>query len=263
MTTRDLSTLDLAELTPIAAEQPYPLIFTTVTGAHHYGFPSCDSDVDIRGAHLLPLRRLVGLHTGPETLDRTWTVDGMEVDLVTHDAEKFLRLLLSHSGSALEQLLSPLVLTTSDLHASLVALTPRLVTRHHAHHYRGFARTQRRLFAQNGQLKPLLYTWRALLTGVHLMRTGIVEAHLPTLLEIYPAPAYLPALITAKMSGEHSDLAALVTTMSGAPDQTRVNADLDSLDHQLDTAQAQTDLPTASDATDDLHHLLISARLEG
>ena len=44
-------------------------LFATVSGAHLYGFPSADSDWDLRGAHLLPVRELVGLERGPETLE--------------------------------------------------------------------------------------------------------------------------------------------------------------------------------------------------
>ncbi len=36
-------------------EHPHPLIFATISGAHLYGFPSLDSDFDLRGAHVLPL----------------------------------------------------------------------------------------------------------------------------------------------------------------------------------------------------------------
>jgi hypothetical protein len=35
---------------------PFPLLFATVSGAHLYGFPSPDSDYDLRGAHILPVR---------------------------------------------------------------------------------------------------------------------------------------------------------------------------------------------------------------
>ncbi len=41
-------------LATIAAAQPYPLVFATVSGAHLYGFPSIDSDFDLRGVHVLP-----------------------------------------------------------------------------------------------------------------------------------------------------------------------------------------------------------------
>ena len=46
-------------------QHPYPLLFATISGAHLYGFPSPDSDFDLRGVHLLPLQEVVGLKTGP------------------------------------------------------------------------------------------------------------------------------------------------------------------------------------------------------
>ncbi len=45
----------------IVAAQPHPLVFATISGAHLYGFPSPDSDFDLRGSHLLSLERVVGL----------------------------------------------------------------------------------------------------------------------------------------------------------------------------------------------------------
>src|SRR3982751_5075030 len=103
------------------ARQPYPLLFVTISGAHLYGFPSPDSDFDLRGVHVLPVREVVGLQTGPETIERSEVVDGLEVDLVTHDALKFFRLLLRKNGYVLEQLLSPLVLHTTPGHEELKA----------------------------------------------------------------------------------------------------------------------------------------------
>ena len=44
-------------------QHPYPLLFVTTSGAHLYGFPSPDSDFDLRGVHLLPLTEVVGLKT--------------------------------------------------------------------------------------------------------------------------------------------------------------------------------------------------------
>src|SRR5207302_6905995 len=48
-------------LNRIVAAQPYPLLFATISGAHLYGFPSPDSDFDLRGVHVLPLEMVVGL----------------------------------------------------------------------------------------------------------------------------------------------------------------------------------------------------------
>ncbi|MGN0118723.1 MAG: DNA polymerase beta superfamily protein, partial [Streptomyces albidoflavus] len=52
--------LPLTDLAPLLADQPDPLVFATVSGAHLYGFPSRDSDIDLRGAHLLPAAALLG-----------------------------------------------------------------------------------------------------------------------------------------------------------------------------------------------------------
>lgn len=114
--------LDGPALGAVVAEQPDPLLFATVSGAHLYGFPSRDSDIDLRGAHPLPVDALVGLREPEETRSRMWDTDGVEMDLVTHDLRKFVRLMLRRNGYVLEQLLSPLVVHTTDAHAELVAL---------------------------------------------------------------------------------------------------------------------------------------------
>ena len=85
-------------LDAIAARQPFPLLFATVSGAHLYGFPSPDSDWDLRGVHVLPWREVVGLVHGPETLQVERIEDGLELDLVTHDVAKFMRLMLRRSN---------------------------------------------------------------------------------------------------------------------------------------------------------------------
>src|SRR6476619_3988056 len=93
----------------IVAAQPYPLLFATISGAHLYGFPSPDSDYDLRGAHRLPLEDVVGLREGQETVEKSSIIDGLEIDLVTHDVAKFFGLLLKKNGYVLEQVFSPLV----------------------------------------------------------------------------------------------------------------------------------------------------------
>lgn len=250
---RDMRELSMPELADIVAAEAYPLLFSTVSGAHLYGFPSVDSDVDLRGVHLLPAAEVVGLRTGPETLNRMWNRAGAEIDLVTHDAAKFLRLLLRPNGYVLEQLLSPLVVTTSEAHAELIALSPGLLTRNHAHHYRGFGRGQWELFQQTNDLKPLLYTFRVLLTGIHLMRSGEIVADLPALLDLVPGtPAYLPDLIAAKASAEHSTVDVPVGRLQRAVDDLRWS---------LDEGEAATTLPDQPSVYPALNDLLIRLRL--
>ena len=75
----------------IVAAQPYPLLFATISGAHLYGFPSPDSDYDLRGAHVLPLDAVVGLEVRDETVQDERVIDGREMDIVSHDVKKFCK----------------------------------------------------------------------------------------------------------------------------------------------------------------------------
>ncbi|MFD5329390.1 DNA polymerase beta superfamily protein [Streptomyces sp. NPDC127092] len=242
------------DLSAVVAEQPDPLLFATVSGAHLYGFPSRDSDVDLRGVHLLPVPALLGLREPEETRTRMGDRDGVEMDLVTHDLRKFVRLMLRRNGYVLEQLTSPLVVHTTDAHAELRALVPGVLTSHHAHHYRGFAGTQWRLFEKSGELKPLLYTYRALLTGIHLMRSGDIQAHLPTLAaEVPEAPARLDGLVAAKADAEHGAADVAVTD---------VRTEVERLHGVLDAAQAASGLPDEVGAFTALEDFVVRSRRE-
>ncbi len=239
----------------IVDAQPYPMIFATVSGAHLYGFASVDSDLDLRGVHALPATEVVGLRTGPETVQGDGVRDGVELDLVSHDLLKFARLLLNRNGYVLEQLLSPLVVHTTDVHAALIALVPGLLTRHHAHHYLGFATTQERLAAKTAELKPALYTLRVLLTGLHLMRTGEILCDLGTLHTAHPQLGYVPELIAAKRDAEHGPF----------PDGAReaLTRDVPRLRAELEAARDASHLPEHNDpgTAAALHELVVRVRL--
>src|SRR3954471_23475662 len=193
-----LTTID-PRLQAIAANQPYPLLFATVSGAHLYGFPSPDSDYDLRGVHVLPPREVLGLNPTRDTMEVSEVRDGLEIDLVSHDIKKFFTLLLKKNGYVLEQLYSPLIVHTTPEHEELKRIALGCITRHHAHHYFGFAETQWKLFEKEHprRVKPLLYVYRVLLTGIHLMRTGAVEANLLTLNETFKLP-YIDELVARK-----------------------------------------------------------------
>jgi predicted nucleotidyltransferase len=191
--------LDLEALRRLVEEQDYAPRFVTVSGAHLYGFPSPDSDADLRGAHLLPLRAVIGLDLPEQTVERKLDLAGVEVELVSHDLGKYLRLLVKNNGYVLEQIFSPLVVMGQGFLDELRPLARGCITRHHYHHYRGFIATQRKLLDKQATkiAKTVLYAYRVLLTGIHLLRTGEVEAHLPRLAQEYRRP-FLTELIARK-----------------------------------------------------------------
>ena len=85
---------------------------------------------------------------------------------------------------------------------SLNAIARGCITKHHSHHYFGFAETQWKLFEKERprRVKPLLYVYRVLLTGIHLMRTGKIQANLLELNDEFRLP-YIPDLVARKLAG--------------------------------------------------------------
>jgi uncharacterized protein len=246
------------QIPPVAAdavaELPYPAVFATISGSHMYGFASADSDLDVRAVHQLPLIEVIGLRTGPDTLQSGKTRDGVELDVVSQELAKFCRLLLRPNGHILEQVLSPLVVATSDLHAELVAAAPGCVTRFHSHHYLGFAKGQWHQFSRDGQVKPALYTLRVLLTGIHLMRTGELECDLPTLAGDLP---YVPELIERKAKGEKEPLGP------GSDLRQYLESDVQRLTALLEQSRDESTLPDRPSSSERLNTLVIDARLKG
>lgn len=237
----------------ILKEQPYPLLFATISGAHLYGFPSHDSDYDVRGVHILPLNSVIGLHGLKETIDRTKFVDGLEIDLVTHDVKNFFLLMLKKSGNMLERIMSPLVLSTTPEHEELKAILPETLTNHHAHHYFGFSRKKWGDFLEHGRTaKALLYTYRTLLTGIHLMNTGEIESNLVKLNDVYKLP-YVPDLIEAKLSGDEKG-------MLNDADVEFHTQEYERLTEILRQAQENCHLPEHPEGKEALNDLLVRIR---
>jgi predicted nucleotidyltransferase len=246
-------TLDLPALGRWGTERIPGALFLTVSGAHLYGFPSADSDVDLRGAFQAPLASVVGLHRRVETVEPKGEFAGLETEAVAHEIGKYLRLLAKDNGYVLEQVFSPLVAHGADFLARLRPLAARCVTRGCHHHYRGFLHTQLRQLDKQAEVraKTLLYAYRVVLTGVHLLETGEVQAHLPTLNERFGLD-YVPELIRRKAAAE-------VGTLPGE-DAAFHRAELGRWEARLDAAHAASTLPDAA-PVDALDRFLVDLRL--
>lgn len=131
------------------------------------------------------------------------------------------------------------------------------MTRHHSHHYFGFAETQWKLFLKERfhRVKPLLYVYRVLLTGIHLMRTGEVEANLVHLNEVMPLP-YLPELIARKLAGPEQSVLDEADLAFHEAEYGRLRA-------ALQAAFEASTLPETPSARPALHDLLVRVRVRG
>jgi uncharacterized protein len=247
--------IDYQKLKTIASQHPFPLLFATISGAHLYGFPSADSDFDLRGVHILPLKEVIGLDIGEETIQIEEIRENLELDLVTHDAKKFFGLMLKKNGYVLEQLFSPLIVQTSPEHEELIEIGKKCITKFHAHHYFGFAKTEWKLFEKENphRVKPLLYIFRVLLTGINLMQTGEIEANLLKLNEKFNF-SYISELVERKIKGKEKGILP-------DADLSFYRKEYERLVSELEKAQEKTHLPEKSLAKDELNDLLIRIRL--
>jgi uncharacterized protein len=184
------------------------ILLCAVTGAHHYGFPSEDSDLDLKGIHLAPTTDLLGLDDPVETRDRLEVFENVECDYTSHEAKKALKSLLDGNGNMLERILSPYQLyETADLE-ELRRLTQRLVSKKFFNHYRGYFKG---MCAEHDRgdkpgAKTLLYSYRVALTGAHLLRTGELEANLNITAKIYGFENVIELIDIKREQGEKSEL---------------------------------------------------------
>ncbi|MFH0901623.1 MAG: nucleotidyltransferase domain-containing protein [Pseudomonadota bacterium] len=244
--------LDRDHLASVARKGPEP-IFATISGAHLYGFASPDSDVDLRGAFLLPARALLGLHPPAETIsieDKS-TID---LDWVAHDIRKFARMMTNHNGYVLEQLFSPLVVLSTPAHEELRELGKGCITRPTVGHYQGFVRGRRRRLAEpEPTVKHLLYAYRVLLTGIHLMKTGEVIANLP-LLNVGFRIEVIDELVARKRAGAEK-------LLLNERELAEHNVLLDRLEVELQQAHDVSHLPEEATSTAALDDFVVRLRL--
>jgi predicted nucleotidyltransferase len=161
---------------------------------------------------------------------------------------------LRNNGYILEQIFSPLVVAGKSFLDELRPLAKNCVTRHHYYHYRGFFATQRKLIAKEEpkRVKPLLYAYRVLMTGIHLLRTGEVEANLPKLNQHFGFK-FIDELIACKSGGENIAVSDL--------DWPFHDGQLTSLEARLDKAFRESKLPEDRDRRP-INGLMVRLRLE-
>jgi hypothetical protein len=207
-----------------------------LSGSHAYGFPSPDSDVDLKAIHIEPTRRLLGLRTPALHADRLEVIAGVEIDYTSNEIAPALAGVLAGNGNYIERVLGALVVSADPALDALRPLVAASLSRRVFRHYAGFATSQRKAVdaAETPAAKKVLYVLRTALTGAHLLRTGELIADVRELADDYGF-ADARQLIEVKRSGER-------VTLSGA-DATRWRGALDRAIAALEAAVDASPLP--------------------
>lgn len=168
---------ELKELQKYVKEKVNKPMFCVLSGAHLFGFPSKNSDFDMRGAHMIKTKELFHFSKPTDTIELCDTIDDMDVDLVSHEIEKYLSLLLSANGNVLEQVFSPLVILTSREHEELKLLSKNAICKKLYYHYKGLAYQNYSRYIQEGivTVKKYLYVIRSLMAGIYVLQEGKIQ----------------------------------------------------------------------------------------
>ncbi|CUW37150.1 conserved protein of unknown function [Magnetospirillum sp. XM-1] len=124
-------------LDQVEADHDVRILFAVESGSRAWGFPSPDSDYDIRFVYVRPLTWYVRLSVGRDVIERP-IVDNLDVG--GWDLRKALSLLVRANPALIEWLSSPIVYRERPETAAIRALAELSPHRHSArYHYRALA----------------------------------------------------------------------------------------------------------------------------
>lgn len=222
-----------------------------LSGAHAYGFPSPDSDLDLKAIHIAKTDDLLGLDVPAPTADRAETIDGVEIDYTSNELGHALAGVLGGNGNFIERVLGRTVVRESLLLSQLRPIVRRSLSRRLYRHYNGFARNQLGFLEKEPTVKKLLYVLRTTLTGIHLLKTGELEADLTRLMDRYSL-SEAQELVERKRSGEQAPANAALLEAWRAP--------VDNLFAALDVARDASVLPEEPANCDEVRSWLVNTR---
>jgi predicted nucleotidyltransferase len=240
----------------LAARVDTPLLWLSLSGAHAYGFPSQDSDLDLKGVHVVPSRTLLGLGEAPQAIDFVTEWEGREYDFTSNEVGHVARLLLRGNGNMFERFLGPFPIVTTPAGHRLREIARGALSRKVSHHYGGFFRGMVQEYRAEAALglrkaKTLLYAYRVALTGIHLLLQGEMVTDVVELHQEYGCPAVLE-LVTVKRSRETETIAE--------SDEPRYLEDLTRLERALEEARAASVLPEEPPHRGEIEELVIELR---
>lgn len=177
-----------AALAALEAQRGIRILYACEAGSRAWGFPSPDSDYDVRFIYVHPADWYLRLDEGPDTLN--FPVDD-ELDLAGWELRKALRLLRGSNAALLEWLQSPIVYHEAlGLREQLRPLLPLAFNgKAGLHHYLGQLRrgVEEDLVAEEVRLKRLFYALRSALAA-----RWIRERHALPPMELQPLRVLLP-----------------------------------------------------------------------
>ena len=153
-------------------------LFLTVSGAHSFGFPSPDSDYDIRGVYQAKTKSLLGLEKVQPTAFE-YMSDDKKLDVSIDELGHYLRVLSKSNGNRLEWPSSQLIFYKSPEFEDLKqVVTDNVLSKSLLPHYLNFARDMWNGRTREKGVKKDLYTLRIYMAGINIFENNEVNSNI-------------------------------------------------------------------------------------
>jgi hypothetical protein len=127
------------------------------------------------------------------------------MDIVLYSLLKGAGLLARCNGNVLENLFEPQVVEHPSVARLRRIVRQDIICQRFFDHYHGYAGSTYKRFAKSGNPEDILHSFRVLLTGIHLLRTGKVECNIHRLSERYGVLC-MGEILTAYSLGRRLDI---------------------------------------------------------
>jgi len=149
-------------LSQLEEEKKIKILLACETGSRAWGFPSPDSDYDVRIIYVHEQDWYLSLKEKKDTIE--WMLENNDLDITGWDLRKVLRLLWKSNPPLLERIQSPIIYKVDakflkEINALATSYYSKIAT---MHHYLSMAKkTYEELDPQEYKLKKLFYALRA------------------------------------------------------------------------------------------------------
>jgi len=161
-------------------------VYITISGSHLYGFPSSDSDIDIRCCHIIDTKLFFHLSRPSEIVQWKGDINGQLVEFESQEIQKTIGLAMGNNSNILEHIFSKNLLTSEPMeYQRLSELTRQSISKIVFNPYHGLAEFNYKKFIESMNptyrdklVKKYLYVIRAYLVGTHALNTGEIQPNI-------------------------------------------------------------------------------------
>jgi len=154
--------------------QDYPppgkILLGSIVGSHIYGFQLKKNYIDLRGIHITPIERLIGVNppSGTYTCERIY--QNNHLNFVSRDIGKIIHGLIKGNFSYLECIMSPAQIFDTDYVKEVRLLASKSYSKLYTKHYWNFFYIQQGKAKETRSMQHTLYAFRAALSAIHFMK---------------------------------------------------------------------------------------------